>query len=571
MGKKIHSNKIFFLLINACAFIALFAVWEFFASSHEGLHFILPTPSRIGITIWENVPRLHYHALVTLKEMGGGFALATLTAFPLAWMMAAIGPLRSFLQPFFVAIQCIPMFALAPLMVLWFGWSYTAIIVPTALMIFFPLTIAIYQGLCATPANLLEFFRQHSATPWQVFYKLQLPWAMPHLFTGFRIAVALAGIGAVAGEWAGAQEGLGLLMLESRRAADVEMMFAALSCVTFVSLALYAAVLFLEKNVGRRYYRPQLGKAVSCFVLLSLIFTGCQPSAPQPKVTTLVLDWLPNPNHVALYAGMEKGFFAEQGINLKILKVVDPSDTVPFLTSRQADLCLTYMPHTMKALSRGAVVVPIGILIEQPLNALIYRKNENIHSPKDLNGLIVGYCVDGYEAGFLKTMFKHSGVEPSAWRNVNFDLVSTLATRQVDVVYGAYWNIEIENLRAGGIETAYFPLSDFGVPPYYELIFLARKQSVEAGPEFMNSFQKAMQNSINFSKENPEIAFDIYLKANPDKGQKTQRWERAAWEKTIPALARQQSIDIGIWNSFAEWLVAEKLLQENARPFVILH
>lgn len=564
-----HKYRVLLWGLNAVVFLVLFGIWEFFASTREGLHFILPAPSRVLYAFWEHIPRLAFHSMATLKEMGGGFALAFVAAFPLAWMMAAIGPLRSLLQPVFVAVQCIPMFALAPLMVLWFGWSYMAIIVPTALMIFFPLTIAIYQGLCATPAPLLEFFRMHSATQWQTFYKLQLPWAMPHLFTGFRIAVAIAGIGAIAGEWAGAQAGLGLLMIESRRAADVEIMFAALACLTFVSLVLYAAVAMLERYIARRYYRIQsLGKLAACLLLSCLALTGCSPG-PEPKVTTLILDWLPNPNHVAIYTGLEKGFFHDEGINLKIIKVADPSDTIPLLSSKQVDLCVTYMPHTLQAIARGAKVTPVGILIEVPLNAIIYRKNDNISSPDDLNGMKVGYCVDGYDTSFLRTMLANREIEPSAWRNVNFDLVSTLATRQVDFIYGAFWNIEIENLRSGGIETAYFPLSDFGVPNYYELIFLARKDALENDPQFLAAFQRGMQRSIEYARNNPEESFDIYLKANPDKSQQTRKWELAAWHKTIPTLATHQDVDPIIWNAFVDWLIEKKLMTDPEEKLYI--
>ena len=126
------------------------------------------------------------------------------------------------------------MFALAPLMVFWFGWSYKAIVIPTALMLFFPLTMSIYHGFLSIPRDLLDYFTLHQATPWQLFSKLELPWALPHIIAGLRITVAIAGMGAVAGEWAGGQAGLGLLMLESRRGVDLEMTFAALFCLTFL-------------------------------------------------------------------------------------------------------------------------------------------------------------------------------------------------------------------------------------------------------------------------------------------------------------------------------------------------
>jgi NitT/TauT family transport system substrate-binding protein len=243
------------ILVMSGVLLLVLSVWEWFSSHHEMLQFVLPSPSTISYSLWEHADRFRFHTFATFKEMMGGVLIAFIVAFPLAWLMAHYGALRGAFQTVFVITQCVPMFALAPLMVLWFGWSYTAILVPTALMIFFPLAMNIYQGICATPKHLLDFFKLHQATPWQVFFKLQLPWGLPHIFAGLRIALAFAGIGAVAGEWAGAQEGLGILMLESRRAADIEMMFGALVCLTVLSLVFYAGAIFLEKlmiNYQRR-------------------------------------------------------------------------------------------------------------------------------------------------------------------------------------------------------------------------------------------------------------------------------------------------------------------------------
>ncbi len=559
------------MCLSGFVFAVMLGLWELAARSYASLQFMLPAPSKIVFILWLHADRFALHTFATLQEMAGGFALAFACSFPLAWLMAFYGPLRAILQPMFVAIQCVPMFALAPLMVLWFGWSFTAIIVPTALMIFFPLTINIYQGLCATPRHLLEFFRLHEATAWQTFFKLQLPWALPHIFAGFRIAVALAGIGAVAGEWAGAQKGLGILMLESRRSVDMEMMFGALVCVTALSLLFYGLTAFLEARVEKRQHRKRsAGGLAAVLAVLSLFFSGCQPSEPRARETTIILDWLPNPDHVSLYAGVERGFFAQQGIDLKIYKLADPGDSVPYLSSRQVDLCLTYMPHTLQALAKGAPVVPIGILVQQPLNALIFRSDENIKTPKDLNDKIIGYSVDGYHTKFLEAILDNQQVQPKALQNASFDLVGMLATKHVDVIYGAYWNIESENLRAYGTETEHFPLSDFGVPPYHELIVLAHRQSIEAKPEFIAAFQRALQQSIDFSKEYPKEAFAAYIQANPDKSQNTRQWEWQAWLKTIPTLATHQLIDPALWNQFIDWLIAKQLLDPEARAALVM-
>ncbi|MGA8163446.1 MAG: ABC transporter substrate-binding protein [Waddliaceae bacterium] len=533
-------------LLSALTFLFLFGCWEVCSHLFDTLDFVLPPPSHIAACIWEKGDRFVFHTIVTLREMCGGFCLALVMAFPLAWIMHAWKTPRLVLQPFFVVIQCVPMFTLAPIMVICFDWSYLAIVIPTALMIFFPLTMNLYQGLRSTPQNLLDYFYLNRATPWQRFIKLQLPWALPHVFAGFRISAAIAGVGAVAGEWAGAQEGLGLLMIESRRGADLEMTFGALFCLTLMSVSLYLMMLGLEKRAMSRRppsMRSLKIKTACLFLLMGVYGWGCKESSGQEKQVRLILDWLPNPNHVPLYSGIKKGIFRRHGIDLMVKKMRDPGDAISYLTSGQVELAISYMPHTLRSMAKGADVQPIAVLIKEPLNSLIYRRELNVEKPADLNGKAVGYCVDGSTCRFLDTLLQLNQIKPKAKYNVSCDLVSSLRTKKVDVIYGAFWNIECEHLRALGVEADYFSLSELGVPHYPELIILARSHSLYASEEFVSRLQEALQESIDFSVAHPDEAFDLYVSCHPDKRDKTCQWEKEAWLKTLSALADTQKIN----------------------------
>ncbi len=539
-------------------FALILVFWEYYSRLNTQLFFVLPAPSRILLCMWECSDRLLLHSKETFKEMAGGGILALAVAFPLAWGMYLWNALRSLLQPLFIIIQCIPMFALAPIMVFWFGWSYFAIAIPTALMIFFPLTMNIYQGLRSTPRNLLDYFYVNHATSWQIFSKLQLPWSFPHITAGLRIASAIAGIGAVAGEWAGAQKGLGVLMLESRRSTDLELTFAALACLFLISTAFYSISIGLEKLFRRRskihFFKLSFGMGAKMVPLLLLL--GCQTSSklPETKPVHLILDWLPNPNHIPLYAGIERGIFKKYGIDLQIAKINDPGDTVSFLTSKKVDLALYYMPETCLAISQGAPIQPIGFLIKEPLNAFIYRKEEGIATPRDLAKKRLGYSVGGFGLNFLNHILSLNHIEPSEKFNVSFDLVSTLGCKRVDAIYGAYWNIETEHLRSLGIETDHFTLAQMGHPTYYELIVVAHGGTEFTSQPFIENFKLALQESINFSRENPDIAFGLYVKANPDKRARTFAWEKEAWKKTVPLLALNQENDPSVWDRFYQWI-----------------
>jgi NitT/TauT family transport system substrate-binding protein len=291
----------------------------------------------------------------------------------------------------------------------------------------------------------------------------------------------------------------------------------------------------------------------SLLLIIALLATGCQKDSSSSE-KRLLLDWLPNPNHVPLYVGIENGYFRNRGINLSILKLQDPSDSLPYLTSEQADLALYYMPDTIRALKRGLNLKVVGVLYKQPLNCFIYRTDSKIKTPADLNGKTIGYCVDGNSTLILDHLLALNHIVPHEKRNVSFDLISTLGTGQVDVIYGAYYNVESDHLSSLGIDTEYFDLRMFGHPNYYELLVLANGNSKNITPEFISAFQEGLQESIEFSRKNPQRAFEIYVKANPDKSLQTLEWEKKGWQKTYPILADNQKMDQQIWDSYSEWL-----------------
>jgi len=565
-------KKIVLFLVG---FTCLFVIWECASRLSSNLLFILPPPSCILLALWEMRYEFILHTTVTLKEMCGGFLLALTVAFPLAWIMIRHRTSRSLLQPLFIVVQCLPMFTLAPIMVIWFGWSYTAILIPTALMIFFPLTLNIYQGLRSTPQDLLDFFRVNQATSWQTFLKLRFPWALPHIFAGFRISSAIAGVGAVAGEWAGAQKGLGILMLESRRNIDLEITFGALFCLTFISSLLYGLILYCEKMLlpprsWKFWPQMRLKKILKKYFALPLFFVafflfglmgGCLHKDPK-KTTRLLLDWLPNPSHTPLYVGLEKGFFKEEGIDLTIQKMHDNGHGIAYLTSTQADLLVNHMPGTFKACSRGAELKIVGLLIKEPLRGLTYHADPEIKKISDLSGRVFGYCIGGPDTTFLDFLLQQGDIQPSSRKNVSVDLVSAIGTHSVDFIYGGFWNIEPIQLQSLGIATDTFKIQEFGVPLYYEMILLGNANTFETSSQQIVHFQHALQKSIDFCKEYPDEAFDCYLLHNPDKRKKTIAWERKAWAVTLPLLANDQSVEPEVLSTFYQWQLDQGFLTQ---------
>jgi len=237
-------RKIFYPTLSLILFLGL---WIAIAWYVRQTPFLFPFPWKVFARVVANFSLFSYHALATYLEMMCGMLIASVLSFVTAYGMLKARVVKAMLEPYFVVMQCLPMFTLAPLCILWFGWSFIAIIVPTALMISLPLTMSVYRGLQSTPQQHLDFFRVHGASERILFYKVKIPFALPHIFAGLRISAAVSGVGAIAGEWAGAQRGLGVLLQMSKRNFDIEAVFGAIASLLFLNLSLYFLVVFLEK------------------------------------------------------------------------------------------------------------------------------------------------------------------------------------------------------------------------------------------------------------------------------------------------------------------------------------
>ena len=204
--------------------------------------FLLPPPSAVARTLVAQAPLLLDQALVTLSEILLGLLGGVVIGGASALLMALVPPVQPWLLPILVLGQTIPVFALAPLLVLWFGYGLASKVVMAILIIYFPVTAALFDGLRRTAPGWLDLARTMGATRWRTLVRLRLPAALPAFGSGLRIATAVAPIGAVVGEWVGSSAGLGYLMLHANARLQIDVMFAALIVLMAIALTLYVAV-----------------------------------------------------------------------------------------------------------------------------------------------------------------------------------------------------------------------------------------------------------------------------------------------------------------------------------------
>lgn len=201
--------------------------------------FILPGPTAVAEAIWLHRALLAANFLVTLEEVALGIAIGLCLGMTFAIAMMLSPATRLNLRPMLNASQAIPVFVLAPILTLWFGYGMAPKVAITILLVFFPITSGLLDGMLSTPANVLDLARISRASRLREMVWLRLPHALPHFAASLRIAVTYAPTGAVIGEWIGASKGLGYLMLMANARSRTELMFAALVLIVAMTLVLH--------------------------------------------------------------------------------------------------------------------------------------------------------------------------------------------------------------------------------------------------------------------------------------------------------------------------------------------
>jgi len=231
----------------------LLLLWQAVVSLSGIAPYLLPGPGRVARVFAERHDLIFQHALLTTAEIVTGLILGTLLGCLSALSLAYVRALRPWLLPVLVISQAVPVFAIAPLLMLWFGYGMGSKIAMATLIIFFPVTAAFYDGLRRTEPGWLALARVMNASRWQVLRHVRIPAALPNLGSGLRVAAAVAPIGAVVGEWVGSSAGLGFLMLHANARMQVDLMFAALFTLAVIAIALYFAI-----DKGIRHALPWL-------------------------------------------------------------------------------------------------------------------------------------------------------------------------------------------------------------------------------------------------------------------------------------------------------------------------
>jgi putative hydroxymethylpyrimidine transport system substrate-binding protein len=282
---------------------------------------------------------------------------------------------------------------------------------------------------------------------------------------------------------------------------------------------------------------------------------------------TVMLDWLPNPDHAGLYAAQASGEYARAGLDVKFVTPSDASAPLKFAAAGRVDLAISYEPDVLLARDKGADVVGVGALVQKPLTALMSVGAKGLTRPQQLAGKTVGTAGIPYQSAYLKTILDKAGVDPGSVKEVNvgFKLVQAMLTKKVDATIGAFWNVEGIQLQKAGRKPNIERIEDLGVPTYDELVFAARRKSLdEDGASRVRRFLQATARGYRLVEHDPAKGVDALQKANPDLDREQ---TAASVRATLPVFFPEDEDrpygwqDPAQWSAYEQWMRSRGLLK----------
>ena len=293
------------------------------------------------------------------------------------------------------------------------------------------------------------------------------------------------------------------------------------------------------------------------------------PGEVTPTALDLALDWFPNPDHVAIYEALDKGYFRDVGLDVRPRVPSDPSAPIKQVAAGRVDLAISYEPEVFLAREQGLPVVAVAAMVQRPLTSLMAIESKNVDSPKDLRGKRVGTAGIPYQSAYLRTILERAGVKPSSVKetNVGASLLPAMLSGKVDATLGGFWNVEGVELRQRGKRPTVLPVDRLGVPEYDELVLVANESSLDDERDDLRLFIGAVAKGAREARRDPRGATRALLDANQDLKPKL---TRASVRLTLPALfpsgdAAWGTMDPNQWRVYGAWMLAHDLLKQRPR------
>lgn len=296
-------------------------------------------------------------------------------------------------------------------------------------------------------------------------------------------------------------------------------------------------------------------------------------SATETEDFDIILDWYPNAIHSFLYVAKEKGYYAEEGLNVNVRFPANTNDALSLTAAGKADMGIYYLHDTIiTAANENIPVKSVGALVQSPLNIILSLKEKNITSPADLVGKKVGESGSAISAGMIKSNIEYVGESNDVELvDVGFDLMSSMTTGKVDATIGCMINHEVPQMEAEGFEVQYYYPNEYGVPDYYELVLLTGTNTLQNNKEKIQKFLRASKKGFVYTKEHPEEALQILLdNQNEENFPLKKDVEQKSLDILLPVMETQNasflSQDVQVWQNNIDWLKKEGVIKNDIAP-----
>jgi putative hydroxymethylpyrimidine transport system substrate-binding protein len=297
-------------------------------------------------------------------------------------------------------------------------------------------------------------------------------------------------------------------------------------------------------------------------ILLIAVFMVANPAFAQDKMT-LLLDWFINPDHGPIIVAEEKGFFADQNLEVEIVAPADPADPPKLVAAGKAELAVSYQPSQHLQVAEGLPLMRVGTLVATPLNCLLVLEDGPIKTISDLKGKKVGFSVAGVEEALLTAILgRHDlGMSDIELVNVNWSLSPSLMSGQVSAVIGAYRNFELNQMEIEGVAGRCFYVEEEGVPTYDELIYVANKDTMDT--DLIRRFLRATELATQYIVNHPDESWNVFKGYSVELDDEL---NAKAWLDTMARFAlRPEALDEGRYVRFEKFL-SDAGLVDGIRP-----
>jgi putative hydroxymethylpyrimidine transport system substrate-binding protein len=279
---------------------------------------------------------------------------------------------------------------------------------------------------------------------------------------------------------------------------------------------------------------------------------------------SLMLDWVPNADHVGIYQALSEGDFTKAGLNVHVQVPQDPATPLQLLAAGKVDMAISYEPEVMLARNRGLPLVSVAAIVQQPLTSIISIGKKRIRTPAQLRGKTVGDAGIPYQHAYLQTILAQAHVPASKVKEVNVgaNLVPAMISGRVDATLGGYWNYEAIQLAQRGKRPNVIRMEQVGVPTYDELVLVVRRSTIATKGEELRRFVQALGRGYQSARSNPTAAVDSLVRANPGLDR---RLQLASVSATLPAFFPASGKpwgwqDPARWNAYGQWMLSHHLI-----------